>query len=55
MMSKEEHDKEMLVDEKRTLLPSDLSDDQVFRSELLAVLERIAKALEKPLQVRFQY
>jgi len=53
--SKELHDKEMLIDEKRTLRPSDLSDDQVFRCELIEVLERIANALEKPLQVRSQY
>jgi len=53
--SKELHDREMFIDEKRTLRPADLSDDQVFRSELLGVLERIAKALENPLQVRFQY
>ena len=54
-MNKEEHDKEIFLDENRTLRPSDLSDDQVFRSELLAVLERIAKALDNPLQVRFEY
>ena len=49
------HDLEMLIDENRTLRPSDLSDDQVFRCELIEVLERIANALEKPLQVRSQY
>ena len=55
MMSKEAHDKEIFIDEKRKLLPSDLSDDQVFRSALLEVLERIARVLEKPYQVRFEY
>jgi hypothetical protein len=43
--SKELHDKEMLLD-RREPTPSDLTDEQVFRSELLKVLERIAKTLE---------
>ena len=43
--SRELHDKEMLLD-RREPTPSDLTDEQVFRSELLKVLERIAKALE---------
>lgn len=44
--SKEMHDKEIFLDEQRRLRPSDLSDTQVFRSELITVLIRIAKALE---------
>ena len=44
--SKELHDKEMLIDQQKTIPPSDLSEDQVFRSALLELLERIAKALE---------
>ena len=50
--SKELHDKEMLIDQIKKFKPSDLSDEQVFRSTLLDVLERIAKALENPIQVR---
>ena len=56
-MSKEEHDKEILIDEMQYRIPGafHLGDDQVFRHTLLKLLERIAKALEKPIQVRFQY
>ena len=56
-MSKEEHDKEILIDEMQYRLPEvfHLGDDQVFRHTLLKLLERIAKALEKPIQIRNSY
>jgi len=56
-MNKEEHDKEMLIDEMQYRIPEafHLGDDQVFRHTLLKLLERIAKALEKPIQIRNSY
>jgi len=59
--SRELHDKEMLIDDQRPTAP-ELDEDQVYRYELLKVLERIAKALEYietrltyPIQVRKEY
>jgi len=52
---KQEHDREMLLDEDRKPTASELSEDQVFRFELLRLLERIARALERPIQVRTEY
>jgi len=46
--TKEEHDREMLVDDMhyRTPTPSELAEDQVFRMELCVILRRIAMTLE---------
>ena len=51
--SKELHDKEMNLD-KREPQPHVYTDYR-FRFELIAVLERIAKALEQPIQVRKEF
>ena len=61
-MSKELHDKEMNLDQREPQ-PSDLTDHRPrsepelieFRAELIQLLERIAKALEMPIQVRKEY
>ena len=53
--SKELHDKEALIDQmhySKVPDPYYLMDESTFRYELLRILERIAKALEKPLQIR---
>jgi len=60
MSEKQEHDREMFVDEMHKRKPyyytaSEIAEDQVFRDVLIKVLIRIAEALEKPIQVRFEY
>jgi len=55
LMSKEQHDREMLLDDDLKPTATELVEDQVYRYEMLKLLERIAKALEKPYQVRFEY
>ena len=57
--SKELHDKEMNLDQWHVIKcvkpqPSDLTEWK-FRSELITVLKRIAKALEQPIQVRKEF
>ena len=51
--SKELHDKEMNLDQREPQ-PSDLTEWK-FRSELIQLLKRIAKALETPIQVRKEF
>jgi len=49
--SKDLHDKEMLFEMNK----HDLECDHIFRNNLIEVLERIAKALEMPIQVRKEF
>ena len=51
--SKELHDKEMNLDHREPK-PTDFTDHK-FRSDLIQLLKRIAKALEMPIQVRKEY
>ena len=51
--SKELHDKEMNLDQREPK-PTDFTDHK-FRSELIQLLKRIAKALELPIQVRKEF
>jgi len=55
LVERQAHDKEMQRRKPYYYTASEISEDQVFRDVLIKVLIRIAEALEKPIQVRFEY